>query len=174
MTNQCPCGIIKTMKEGNNPEREVIKMTEKFRVELKSLVNTCKDAWAGICPRTYTKTVEAESEMEAIEKAKTQVVAEALSRGYDEEVTITKVEKLADIKAQQEKERMEREEKERQAKEKKLANEKAKAEALGMTVEEYRKDKANKAYCRKLEKEIAELEEQLKEKKRKLAKRRGE
>ena len=75
-------------------------MTEKFRVELKSLVNTCNDVWAGICPRAYTKTVEAESEMEAIEKAKTQVVAEALSRGYDEEVTITKVEKLADIKAQ--------------------------------------------------------------------------
>ena len=149
-------------------------MTEKFRVELKSLVNTCNDAWAGFCPCTYTRTVEAENEMEAIEKAKTQVIAEALSQGRNEEVTTTKVEKLADIKAQQEKERMEREEKERQAKEKKLANEKAKAEALGMTVEEYRKDKKNKAYCRKLEREIAELERQLKEKKRQLAKRRGE
>jgi hypothetical protein len=158
----------------NPPKREVIKMKEMYTVRAESTIHSVVDPRGGMYPRDYYLIVEAENELEAVEEAKAQVIAGALIQGRDEEVTVTRVEKLADVRAQQEKERAEKEEKERQAKEKKLATERKKAEALGMTVEEYRKDKANKAYCRRLEREIAELERQLKEKKRKLAERRGE
>jgi hypothetical protein len=55
--------------------------------------------------------------------------------------------------------------KKEEKKTKKLAKETAKAEAAGMTLEEYKKDKAKKAKIRRLEREIAELEAEINEKK---------
>lgn len=56
---------------------------------------------------------------------------------------------------------------------KRAAAEKAKADAAGMTVEEYKKAKAKKATISRLEKEIAEMEKELARKKSVLEKMRG-
>ena len=56
-------------------------------------------------------------------------------------------------------------EKEERAKQKRKEAEARKAAENGMTVEEYRKEKARKAKIKRLEKEIAELEKELKNKK---------
>ena len=56
---------------------------------------------------------------------------------------------------------------------KREATEKAKAEAAGMTVEEYRAEQNRQRLVRTLEKEIAELEKELARKKALLAKKRG-
>ena len=60
------------------------------------------------------------------------------------------------------------EEKREKAKAKRKAAEERKAAEAGMTVEEYKKEKARKAKITRLENEIAELEEELKNKKAEL------
>lgn len=106
--------------------------------------------------------IEADSKEEAIKKAE--------KKGYvvnDYVITLEEVER-------QERERQERweryEAEEKAKKEKRLAKEAEKAKAAGMTVEEYRKDKAHKAYIKRLEREIDELEKELIEKRKELQK----
>ena len=110
--------------------------------------------------------VEAETKEEAIEKAKKG--GYIVNEGY-----VKTAEEIA------EKERREREEekaelaKEEARKAKRLETEKRKAEEAGLTVEEYRKEKARKAHIKRLEREIAELERELKNKKAYLEKLKG-
>ncbi len=64
-------------------------------------------------------------------------------------------------------------EKRKAAQEKRLANEAAKAEALGMTVKEYRAEKARRGQITRLKKEIEDLEKELKRKRAYLKKLEG-
>ena len=98
--------------------------------------------------------VQAETAQEAIAKA--AAVGYTVNKGY--------VRTLEEIAAE-EAAYQARQAKAQARKEKRLATEMRKAEEAGMTVEEYRKAKARKAQRTRLEKEIAELEKQLANKK---------
>ena len=106
--------------------------------------------------------IEADSKEEAIKKAE--------KKGF---VVNSYVRTLEEIE-EEEKAREERfrqiEEEAKARKEKRLAKEVEKAKAAGMTVEEYRKDKAHKAYIKRLEREIDDLEKELIEKRKELQK----
>lgn len=102
--------------------------------------------------------IQAETAQEAIAKA--NAVGYMVNEGY-----VKTVEEIAAEDAAREAAYQARQAKAQARKEKRLATEMRKAQEAGMTVEEYRKAKARKAQATKLEKEIAELEKQLKNKK---------
>lgn len=102
--------------------------------------------------------IEADSKEEAFKKAEAE--------GY---VVNECVRTLEEVEAEEKKaeERIEAERVKREnAKARKLANEIKKAEAEGMTLEEYRKAKNHKAHIKRVENEIAKLEKELAYKKR--------
>lgn len=111
--------------------------------------------------------IEAETKEEAIAKAKT--VADRVNENY-----ILTVEELEAIERRKAEERAEEKRKEEEAKAKRKAKEEAKAESFSLTVEEYRKAKANKSKISKYEREIKELEKELAYKKKALAKAKAE
>lgn len=148
-------------------------MTETFRVELRSLLKSHFSSWdCAYVPNTYFLTVEADCEMSAVEIAKNTIIAQLAEKGEWDELTAVEVLNVRLEEEEKEKARKEKEEKERKTKEKKLAREIAKAEAEGMTLEEWRKNKATKALCTRLENEIAELEKELARKKKVLEEKR--
>lgn len=102
--------------------------------------------------------IQAETAQEAIAKA--NAVGYMVNEGY-----VKTVEEIAAEDAAREAAYQARQAKAQARKEKRLATEMRKAQEAGMTVEEYRKAKARKAQATKLEKEIAELEKQLANKK---------
>ena len=102
--------------------------------------------------------IQAETAMEAAEKA--AAVGYTVNEGY-----IKTVEEIAAEDAAREAAYQARQAKAEARKEKRLATEMRKAQEAGMTIEEYRKAKARKAQRTRLEKEIAELERQLANKK---------
>ena len=107
--------------------------------------------------------IEAETPEEAANKA----VALGYVVNYNYVITLKKYE----AKKIERKEAInEREKKAAEAKAKKLATEARKAEKAGMSVEEYRKEKARKVRVKKLEKELEEFEKELKRKKVELKK----
>ena len=102
--------------------------------------------------------IQAETAMEAAEKA--------AAVGYVvNEKFVKTLEEIAAEDAAREAAYQARQAKAEARKEKRLATEMRKAQEAGMTVEEYRKAKARKAQRTRLEKEIAELERQLANKK---------
>lgn len=102
--------------------------------------------------------IQAETAMEAAEKA--------AAVGYVvNEKFVKTLEEIAAEDAAREAAYQARQAKAEARKEKRLATEMRKAQEAGMTIEEYRKAKARKAQRTRLEKEIAELEKQLKNKK---------
>ena len=148
-------------------------MTETFRVELRSLLKSHFSSWdCAYVPNTYFLTVEADCEMSAVEVAKNTIFAQLAEKGEWDEFTAVEVINVRLEEEEREKARKEKEEKERKTKEKKLAREIAKAEAEGMTLEEWRKNKATKALCTRLENEIAVLEKELARKKKVLEEKR--
>lgn len=95
-----------------------------------------------------------------------EAAAKAAAVGYTvNEGCIKTVEEIAAEDAAREAAYQARQAKAEARKEKRLATEMRKAQEAGMTVEEYRKAKARKAQRTRLEKEIAELEKQLANKK---------
>ena len=148
-------------------------MTETFRVELRSLLKSHFSSWdCAYVPNTYFLTVEADCEMSAVEVAKNTILAQLAEKGEWDEFTAVEVINVRLEEEEREKARKEKEEKERKTKEKKLAREIAKAEAEGMTLEEWRKNKATKALCTRLENEIADLEKEHARKKKVLEEKR--
>lgn len=113
--------------------------------------------------RTEELIIEAENAEEANEKAKAEnfIVCGQWTKT---------VEEIEAEEAAREAKREAAIEKEEKAKAKRKENEARKAAEAGMTVEEYKKEKARKATARRLEREIEELENLLKEKKAYLAK----
>lgn len=107
--------------------------------------------------------IEAETKDEAITIAKAR--AEHVNENY-----VLTVEELEAIERRKAEERAEEKRKEEEAKAKRKAKEEEKANSFGLTVEEYRKAKANKGKISKYEREIAELEKELAYKKKALAK----
>lgn len=105
--------------------------------------------------------VVAENANEAILKAKAIFPAMVI-RGNAVSVEDLKAEQLARAEAYKKAEE--------DKKAKAIAREKAKAEQAGMTVEEYKAEQNRKRKIRKLEREIAELEEELNNKKKYLEK----
>lgn len=88
-------------------------------------------------------------------------------------VFVDQVKTLEQILAEEEAEKQEqlaREQKEREAKAKKAEAEAKRAAAAGMTVEEYKKAKAQKTKIARIKREIAELEEELTKKQKYLKK----
>lgn len=148
-------------------------MTETFRVELRSLLKSHYSSWdCAYVPNTYFVTVEADCEMSAVEVAKNTILAQLAEKGEWDEFTAVEVVNVR-LETEERKNRKKAEEEAKaNAKAKKLARETAKAEAEGMTLEEYRKNKATKALCTRLEREIAELEKELARKKKVLAEKR--
>lgn len=142
-------------------------MTETFRIKAKSLLKTHYDCWA-MChiEDTYTTEVEAESEVLAAELGKEKILVELAEKGEWDELTVCEVVNVKLEAEERENRKKAEEEIKANAKAKKLAREIEKAEAEGMTLEEYRKNKATKALCTRLEREIAELEEELARKKK--------
>ena len=102
--------------------------------------------------------IQAETTAEAAKKA--AAVGYTVNEGY-----IKTVEEIAAEDAAREAAYQARQAKAEARKEKRLATEMRKAQEAGMTIEEYRKAKARKAQRTRLEKEIAELERQLANKK---------
>ena len=145
-------------------------MTETFRIKAKSLLKTHYDCWA-MChiEDTYTTNVEAENEVLAAELGKEKILVELAEKGEWDELTVCEVVNVRLETEERENRKKAEEEIKANAKAKKLARETAKAEAEGMTLEEYRKNKATKALCTRLEREIAELEKELARKKKVLA-----
>lgn len=145
-------------------------MTETFRIKAKSLLKTHYDCWA-MChiENTYTTEVEAENEVLAAELGKEKILVELAEKGEWDELTVCEVVNVRLETEERENRKKAEEETKANAKAKKLARETAKAEAEGMTLEEYRKNKATKALCTRLEREIAELEKELARKKKVLA-----
>lgn len=145
-------------------------MTETFRIKAKSLLKTHYDCWA-MChiEDTYTTEVEAENEVLAAELGKEKILVELAKKGEWDELTVCEVVNVRLETEERENRKKTEEEIKANAKAKKLAKEIAKAEAEGMTLEEYRKNKATKALCTRLEREIAELEKELARKKKVLA-----
>lgn len=107
--------------------------------------------------------IEAETKEEAIAIAKTR--AYHINESY-----VLTVEELEAIERRKAEERAEKKRKEEEAKAKRKAREEEKANSFSLTVEEYRKAKANKSKISKYEREIAELEKELAYKKKALAK----
>ena len=101
-------------------------------------------------------TVPANSAEEAIEKARCDHPEMIINTSY-----VRTVEELAEEKARIAAEADARHQKEEAKKARRLANEKAKAEAAGMTVEEYRAEQRRKRKIRETEREIAQMEENL-------------
>ena len=108
-------------------------------------------------------TVKAENKEEAIALA--EKAGYIVNKGY-----VKTLEELKEIENEKEEARKAREEKEARAKAKKAEREAKKAEEAGLTIEEYRKEQNRKANIRRVEREIAELEKTLEEKKNYLAK----
>ena len=106
------------------------------------------------------EVVEVQAETAEEAAAKAAAVGYTVNKGY-----IKTVEEIAAEDAAREAAYQARQAKAEARKEKRLATEMRKAQEAGMTVEEYRKAKARKAQRTRLEKEIAELERQLKNKK---------
>lgn len=148
-------------------------MTETFRIKAKSLLKTHYDCWA-MChiEDTYTTEVEAENEVLAAELGKEKILVELAEKGEWDELTVCEVVNVRLETEERENRKKAEEEIKANAKAKKLAREIEKAEAEGMTLEEYRKNKATKALCTRLEREIAELEKELARKKKVLAEKR--
>lgn len=106
---------------------------------------------------------------EAVEIAKKKYPDYNINEGYVktvEEIEIEEKERTKKI----EQERKEQEEKERKTKEKKLQKELEKAQALGMTVEEYRKEQAKQRSIKRAENEIAKMKKEIEKLKREIAK----
>ncbi len=106
------------------------------------------------------EVVEVQAETAEEAAAKAAAVGYTVNEGY-----IKTVEEIAAEDAAREAAYQARQEKAEARKEKRLATEMRKAQDAGMTVEEYRKAKARKAQITRLEREIAELEKQLANKK---------
>lgn len=106
----------------------------------------------------YVEKIEvpANSAEEAVEKARRDHPEMIINTSY-----VRTVEELAEEKARITAEQNARHQKEEAKKARRLANEKAKAEAAGMTVEEYRAEQRRKRRIRETEKEIAQMEENL-------------
>lgn len=111
--------------------------------------------------------IEAETAMDAVAIAKAAYPNHVINEGYVKtvaEIEMEKAQRLADSEAFHK-----AEEAKRQArKAKREANEKAKADALGLTVEEYKAKVKKERAIKAVEKEIAELEEALAKAKKKL------
>ena len=100
--------------------------------------------------------IAAENPQEAIEIAKLMYSNYNINENY--------------VKTVEEIEIIEEEEKERKAKEKRLQKEIEKAQAAGMTVEEYRKEQAKQRSIKRAENEIAKMKREIERLKKEIAK----
>ena len=129
-----------------------------YRVERMKFGDYCRYMAGAYNYDVEVVEIQAETAMEAAEKA--------AAVGYVvNEKFVKTVEEIAAEDAAREAAYQARQAKAEARKEKRLATEMRKAQEAGMTVEEYRKAKARKAQRTRLEKEIAELEKQLANKK---------
>lgn len=129
-----------------------------YRVERMKFDDYCRYMAGAYNYDVEVVEIQAETAEEAAAKA--AAVGYTVNEGY-----IKTVEEIAVEDAAREAAYQARQAKAQARKEKRLATEMRKAQEAGMTVEEYRKAKARKAQATKLEKEIAELEKQLANKK---------
>lgn len=129
-----------------------------YRVERMKYGDYCRYLAGAYNYDVEVVEIQAETAQEAIAKA--NAVGYMVNEGY-----VKTLEEIAAEDAAREAAYQARQAKAEARKEKRLATEMRKAQEAGMTVEEYRKAKARKAQATKLEKEIAELEKQLKNKK---------
>ena len=141
-------------------------MKKTYRVERMTVQDWLNKMQGGYNYKVEHIDIEAENKEEAIEKAEIEdyIVNKEYVKTVDE--INTQIEESKKFFAEQKA-------KEQKAKEKRLATEMKKANDKGMTVEEYRQEKAKIARMHRLEKEIAELEKELTRKKNALNKIRG-
>lgn len=126
-----------------------------YRVERMTVANYNRMMSGSNNYSVETLTIEANSKEEAVKKAK--------ARNYMvNENYVKSVEEIAEARAKAEAEEKAEAEKKAKAQATRIANEKAKAEAMGMTVEEYRAYKKNEAWKKRAVKRIAEIEEEIK------------
>ena len=124
----------------------------------------------GEYPDSFEATIEATSEVEALKVFNTIYGGQYEVQAY----TLRNIGKYANRKEQWEAEwkamREAEDKKKTEAKARKEAREKAEAEAMGITVEEYRNKKKNEAKARKVRREIEELKAEIARKETYLAK----
>jgi hypothetical protein len=141
-------------------------MKNTYRVERMTTENYHNFMGGSYCCNVEYLDIEAETAEEAVEMAKAE--GYVVNKNY-----VKTVEELEAIKKAQDEAWRAKEEKAERAKAKRKETEARKAVEAGMTVEEYRKEKARKAKIARLEKEIAELEEKIARQKAYLAKLKG-
>lgn len=129
-----------------------------YRVERMKYGDYCRYLAGAYNYDVEVVEVQAETAEEAIAKA--NAGGYMVNEGY-----VKTLEEIAAEDAAREAAYKARQAKAEARKEKRLATEMRKAQEAGMTIEEYRKAKARKAQRTRLEKEIAELERQLANKK---------
>lgn len=141
-------------------------MMKTYRVERMTEDNYSIYMEGGYGYNMETLHIEAETAEEAAKKA--EAVGYVVNKGYVKTLEELEAERKAAKERAKEAER-----KATKAAQKRRAAEEKKAAALGMTVKEYRAEKAKKANIARVEREIAELEEALAKKKEYLAKIKG-
>ena len=141
-------------------------MKNTYRVERMTTENYHNFMGGSYCCNVEYLDIEAETAEEAVEMAKAE--GYVVNKNY-----VKTVEELEAIKKAQDEAWRAKEEKAERAKAKRKETEARKAVEAGMTVEEYRKEKARKAKIARLEREIAELEEKIARQKAYLAKLKG-
>lgn len=145
--------------------KEVIKMTT-YRVERFTEKDYHNYMTGGYNYRSEDVYVEANSKEEAI--------ARAQKAGYIiNEYSVKTVEEIEERERKFKEWEANQEAKAKAAKAKREATEARKAAEAGMTVAEYRKEKARKATITRLEREIANMEKELENKKRALKRIKG-
>ena len=141
-------------------------MKNTYRVERMTTENYHNYMGGNYNYRAEYLDIEAETAEEAVEMTKAE--------GYVvNDKYVKTVEELEAIKKAQDEAWRAKEEKTERAKAKRKETEARKAAEAGMTVEEYRKEKARKANIARLEREIAELEAKIARQKAYLAKLKG-
>lgn len=135
----------------------------KYIVERMSNKDFAEYMMGGYNYNVEQVTVEAENAAEAAKKA--EVNGYVVNKGF-----IKTSEEIAAMKAEREAMMKEMEDREAAAKAKRAEREAAKAAEAGMTVAEYRAEKARRANIKRVENEIARLEKELAAKRAKLEK----